>query len=198
MIAYVRGILAHKEPTRAIVEACGVGYELFIPLSTYDCLPPVGRETKLFTSHVVREDGQWLYAFAAEEEREMFEKLTCVSGVGPKLAIAVLSGMTPPELASAIASCDSKRIASVKGVGKKTAEKICIELKDKVSALAAFASRLGRPGARQFVKEAALALSALGFSDEAVEKMVSAALEADPKISDTETLVRNSLSGGKK
>ena len=175
MIAYVRGILAHKEPTRAIVEACGVGYELFIPLSTYDSLPPVGREAKLFTSHVVREDGQWLYAFAAEEEREMFEKLTCVSGVGPKLAIAVLSGMTPPELASAIASCDSKRIASVKGVGKKTAEKICIELKDKVSALAAFASRLGKPGARQFVKEAALALSALGFSGSCSPSWLSSA-----------------------
>ena len=198
MIAYIRGILAEKDPTRVVIEAAGVGYELTIPLSTFDRLPQTGAEAKLLAFHCVREDDEILFGFATEAEKAMFTKLTSVSGVGPKLAIAVLSGMTPPELAAAIASCDSKRIASVKGVGKKTAEKICIELKDKVSALAAFASRLGKPGARQFVKEAALALSALGFSDEAVEKMVTAALEADPGICDTETLVRKSLSGGKK
>jgi Holliday junction DNA helicase RuvA subunit len=135
MIAYIRGILAEKEPTRAVVEAGGVGYELFIPLSTYDRLPRQGEEAKLLAAHVVRDDAEALFGFATAEEREMFTMLVSVSGVGPKIALSMLSGTSLGDLAQAIAGGDVKRISSIKGVGRKTAGKICVELKDKVSQL---------------------------------------------------------------
>ena len=142
MIAYVRGTLAEKGPDRVVIEAGGVGYELLIPVSTFDRLPREGGDAKLLAWHCVREDDEMLFGFATKEEREMFLKLTQVSGVGPKIALAILSGSSIGELSLAIASGNAKRISSIKGVGKKTAEKICVELKDKVSALAALAARI--------------------------------------------------------
>ena len=150
MIAYVRGVLAEKSPTRAVIEAAGVGYELFIPISTYEKLPREGGEVKLLAYHCVREDDEILFGFATANERDMFAKLTGVSGVGPKIALAILSGASVGELALAIASGDAKRLSSVKGVGKKTAEKICVELKDKVDALA-FAPRGGAGGSARLI-----------------------------------------------
>ena len=119
MIAYVKGTLAEKTPSRVIVDVGGVGYEAFIPLSTFDRLPAVDDAVKLYTYHSVREDAQLLYGFATEREREMFELVTTVSGVGPKLALAVLSGLTIGDLQLAIAEGNAKRLASVKGIGKK-------------------------------------------------------------------------------
>ena len=130
MIAYVRGTVAEKEPTRVVIEAGGVGYELLIPISTYEKLPRTGSETKLLAYHCVREDDEILFGFATTDEREMFLKLTSVSGVGPKIALAILSGSSVGELSMAIVGGDAKRIAAIKGVGKKTAEKICVELRD--------------------------------------------------------------------
>src|SRR5574344_542796 len=135
MIAYVKGVLFEKEPTRVVVEAAGVGYEVLIPISTFDRLPKTGDTVKLLTNHCVREDDEILFGFATEAEKEMFGKLTSVSGVGPKIALAILSGSSIAELSLAIASGNAKRISAIKGVGKKTAEKICVELKDKVSML---------------------------------------------------------------
>ena len=140
MIVYVRGVLAEKAPDRAVVEAAGLGYELLIPLSTFDRLPKAGAEVKLFAWHCVREDDESLFGFATEAERELFSKLTAVSGVGPKTALSIVSGGSVGELSLAIASGNAKRISSIKGVGKKTAEKICIELKDKVNAIEALAA----------------------------------------------------------
>ena len=114
MIAYIRGILAEKEPTRAVVEAGGVGYELFIPLSTYDRLPRQGEEAKLLAAHVVRDDAEALFGFATAEEREMFTMLVSVSGVGPKIALSMLSGTSLGDLAQAIAGGDVKRISSIR------------------------------------------------------------------------------------
>ena len=136
MISYIRGVLAEKSPTRAVIEAAGVGYELLIPISTYEKLPREGADAKLLAYHCVREDDESLFGFATANERELFVKLTGVSGVGPKIALAILSGASVGELALAIASGDAKRLAAVKGVGKKTAAKICVELRDKVDALA--------------------------------------------------------------
>ena len=118
MIAYVKGTLSEKSPMRVIVDVGGVGYEVFIPLSTFDRLPAAGEAVKLYTYHCVREDAQLLYGFATEREREMFELVTTVSGVGPKIALAVLSGLTIGDLQLAIAEGDAKRLASVKGIGK--------------------------------------------------------------------------------
>ena len=113
MIAYVKGVLAEKSPSRVIVDVGGVGYEAFIPLSTFDRLPAAGEAVKLHTYHCVREDAQTLYGFASEREREMFELVTTVSGVGPKIALAVLSGLTIGDLQLAIAEGNAKRLASV-------------------------------------------------------------------------------------
>ena len=123
MIAYIRGTLIEKNPTRAVVEAAGVGYEILIPVSTYDRLPRTGDEVKLSVRHIVREDDETLFGFATESEKTMFVKLTGVSGVGPKIALQILSGSSIGELSMAIAGGNAKRISAIKGVGKKTAEK---------------------------------------------------------------------------
>ena len=201
MIAYVRGVLAEKDPTRVVIEAAGVGYEILIPLSTYDRLPHDGEAVKLLTYHSVREDDEILFGFATEAEREMFAKLTSVSGVGPKIAIAILSGSSIGELSLAIASGKSKRISSIKGVGKKTAEKICIELKDKVNAIAALSAAQGEKGGNAkapVLRDAILALAALGFSEETANKMVSDVMAAKPDLKDVEAIIKSALAGGKK
>ena len=197
MIAYIKGILAEKEPTRVVIEAAGVGYELTIPLSTFDRLPKTGAEAKLLAYHCVREDDETLFGFATEAEKAMFAKLTSVSGVGPKIAIAILSGSSIGELSLAIASGNAKRISSIKGVGKKTAEKICIELKDKVNAIEALAAtgRGGKGEVSPVLRDAILALSALGFNEEAANKMVSQVIAAHPDAKDTETIIRFALKG---
>ena len=196
MIAYVRGTLAEKEPTRVVIEAAGVGYELLIPLSTYERLPREGEEVKLLAYHAVREDDEILFGFSSSQERELFAKLTGVSGVGPKIALAILSGGSVGEISLAIAGGNAKRIASVKGVGKKTAEKICIELKDKVNAIEALAGadRKGVSGAAPVLRDAILALSALGFSEETANKMVSGVVAKEPEVKDVETIIRMALS----
>ena len=144
----------------------------------------------------MREDDEILFGFATKEEREMFLKLTQVSGVGPKIALAILSGSSIGELSLAIASGNAKRISSIKGVGKKTAEKICVELKDKVnaiSALAATSRRGGEDSKAPMLRDAVLALTALGFGDEAAGKMVTKVLADDPSVKDVESLVRLAL-----
>lgn len=200
MIAYVKGILAEKSFDRVIVEAAGVGYELFIPVSTFDKLPREGEEVKLLAWHCVREDDEILFGFATAPEREMFLKLTQVSGVGPKIAIAILSGSSIGELSLAIASGNAKRISAIKGVGKKTAEKICVELKDKVNAIEALAatSRSSKDDVKApMLRDAILALSALGFNEETANKMVTLVVQANPSVSDVESVIRLALSRGK-
>ena len=192
MIAYVRGVLAEKEPTRVVVEAAGVGYELLIPLSTYDRLPREGGEVKLLAYHCVREDDEVLFGFATADERALFVQLTSVSGVGPKIAIAILSGASISELATAIAGGDAKRISAIKGVGKKTAEKICVELRDKVSGFV-FAGK-GPDGAGAVVAQDALAaLRALGFNEETSAKMVADVLAKNPNVDSVEKIIRLAL-----
>ncbi len=196
MIAYIRGTLVEKEPSRVIIEAAGVGYEILIPLSTFDKIPQKGDEAKLLVSHCVREDDELLFGFSSDREKDMFLKLTGVSGVGPKIALAILSGSSLGELCLAIASGNAKRLASIKGVGRKTAEKICVELKDKVNpieALAATSRQNGADSRAPMMRDAILALSALGFNEETSNKMVSTVLSADPSIADVETIVRKAL-----
>ncbi len=193
MIAHIRGIVVEKAPTRAVIEAAGVGYELLIPISTYEKLPREGSEAKLLAYHCVREDDELLFGFATANERELFVKLTGVSGVGPKIALAILSGASVGELALAIAARDAKRLAAVKGVGKKTAEKICVELKDKVDALA-FAARGGDGSvASPVAADAVAALRALGFGDETSAKMVTDILAKNPAADSVEQVIKLAL-----
>ncbi len=194
MIAYIRGILAEKAPTRVVIEAAGVGYELLIPISTYEKLPREGGEVKLFAQHVVREDDEQLFGFASEDERELFLKLTGVSGVGPKIAVAILSGASVSELATTIAAGDAKRLSAIKGVGKKTAEKICVELRDKVRSLMFAAKAEGGAALSPIVNDALNALRALGFNEETSTKMVTEVMAKHPEVTDLEAIIKLALS----
>ncbi|MBR2713928.1 MAG: Holliday junction branch migration protein RuvA [Kiritimatiellae bacterium] len=196
MIAFIRGTLIEKEPTRAVIEAGGVGYELLVPLSTYEKLPRTGFEAKLLAHHCVREDDEILFGFATDDEKAMFAKLTSVSGVGPKIALAILSGSSVGELSMSIAGGDAKRLAAIKGVGKKTAEKICVELRDKVSEFA-FSGRGGEGAPSPIAKDAVAALRSLGFNEETSAKMVSDVLARDAEIDSVEQIIKMSLSGRK-
>lgn len=194
MISYIRGILAEKSPARVVLEAAGVGYELLIPLSTYEKLPREGGEVKLLAAHIVREDDEILFGFATPNEKELFLKLTGVSGVGPKIALAILSGAGLGELAMTIAAGDAKRLAAIKGVGKKTAEKICVELRDKVQTLALAAKGLGKEGAvSPVVADSIAALRALGFNEETSSKMVTDVFAKNPDAESVEKVIRLAL-----
>src|SRR5260221_8576626 len=135
MISFLRGKLVEALPTQVIVEVHGVGYQALIPLSSFDKLPTPGTEVKLLTHLAVREDAHVLYGFTTAAEREMFRVLVnTVSGIGPKIALNVLSGMNVTALRGAVAGGDVKSLSQISGVGKKTAERIVVELKDKIGA----------------------------------------------------------------
>jgi Holliday junction DNA helicase RuvA len=194
MIAFLHGTLVEKTPSVVTLDVGGVGYEVFISLNTYDRLPATGSPCRLLTHHHIREDAQILFGFVQPEEKTMFERLLDVNGVGPKLALGVLSGLTVSELAVAIADGDTKRISSVHGIGKKTAERIVIELRDKVNPLEALASKTADgASANAVLRDTVLALTSLGFQQDQARKMAQAAHDAEPAIADTETLLRKAL-----
>ena len=196
MIAYLNGILAEKDIARVVVECGGVGYEAAIPVSTFDRLPAEGGQVKLYTHHEVREDAQLLFGFATKPERDMFRLVTTVSGVGPKLALAVLSGLTVGDLQLAVSQGDSKRLATVKGIGKKTAERIVVELRDKINPIEALANATAETSKEQgaVLRDAMLALAALGFGEDVARAKVQMVLEEDPGLSDVEAVLKKALS----
>ena len=132
MIAHLRGILLEKHPNQAIVEAQGVGYDVAVPISTFTALPAPGEEVRLRIHTVVREDAIQLYGFLTAQEKALFEKLITVSGVGPRLALTVLSGIAAGDLTEVIRTADVQKLTRVPGIGKKTAERIVLELRDKI------------------------------------------------------------------
>src|ERR1041384_4260148 len=139
MITFLYGKLVEALPTQVTVDVHGVGYEVLIPLSSFDRLPKPGAEVKLLTHLVVREDAHVLYGFMSVQERELFRLLIhTVSGIGPKIALNVLSGMNPTAFRGAVANGDIRALSQISGVGKKTAERIVVELKDKVGAVGAW------------------------------------------------------------
>jgi holliday junction DNA helicase RuvA len=137
MFDYVKGILAEKSVGGAVVETAGVGYELSIPLSTFDGLGAEGSQVKLFTYHYVREDAEKLYGFSSKAEREIFRQLIAISNIGPKTAISILSGVSPQELVACVNRGDSTRLRKIPGVGDKTASRLIMELKGRLGAAAA-------------------------------------------------------------
>jgi Holliday junction DNA helicase RuvA len=132
MIAHLRGKLAHKDPARVVVDVNGVGYEVFVPLTTFTALPETGFDVSIDIHTHVREDIIALYGFSTRRERVIFEKLMTISGIGPKLAVTILSGGSVQDLVGAIKRGDLARLTAIPGVGKKTAERIILELKDKL------------------------------------------------------------------
>ncbi len=146
MIALLRGVLLEKHPNQALVDVGGVGYDVSIPVSTYSHLPEAGAEVRLRIHTHVREDALALFGFLSQDEKALFEKLISVSGIGPKLAITVLSGLAAPDLLLAIRRGDLERLVRIPGVGKKTAERMVLELRDKMPAPAG-GEAAGAPGA---------------------------------------------------
>lgn len=174
MIAYLTGQIRERAPGRVVLDVHGVGYELFIPVSTFSQLPAAGQSASLYVHTHVREDALQLYAFATALERSLFEKLISVSNVGPKLALAVLSGLSAPELAAAITGSDLARLTAVPGIGKKTAERICVELRDKLAELP-LGPVAAAPAPPPASEEVLSALVNLGYSRFLAEKALAKA-----------------------
>ena len=176
MITFLDGRLVSALPTQAIVDVAGVGYEVLIPLSSYDRLPEVGQSIHILTHLAVREDAHVLYGFMTVAERDLFRLLVNnVSGIGPKLALAVLSGMSVTNFKAAVVNSDIAALAKISGLGKKTAERIVLELKDKIGVAAAWeaASATHAPTPEQEqANEAVLALIALGYKQVEAHKVV--------------------------
>jgi Holliday junction DNA helicase RuvA len=176
MITFLDGKLISALPTQAVVDVSGVGYEVFIPLSSYDKLPSVGQSIRILTHLAVREDAHVLYGFMTAAERDLFRLLVNnVSGIGPKLALAVLSGMTVNHFKAAVVNSDVTSLSKISGLGKKTAERIILELKDKLGVAAAWeaASAMHAPTPEQEqANEAVLALIALGYKQVEAHKAV--------------------------
>ena len=201
LITHVRGKLVHNAPTTAVVEvggeAGGVGYGIAISLATYDRLPEPGTETKLFTHHYVREDRQELFGFADERERGVFELLIGVSGIGPNSAQTILSGMSVGALQEAIFYERVNELTAIKGIGRKTAERMVVELKDKIQAGALQTGDAGAESGDEAdfnaVEEAILALTALGFAAPAARQAVSKAVNKDGTGQSVQQLIKQAL-----
>ena len=199
MYAYISGTLAEKHPTDAVIEAAGVGYRLSIPASSFEKLPAVGQPVKLLTTYVVRDDAHLLYGFATDGERAMFEMLTAVPGVGPKLALAALSAMTPSELRDTFVAGDAAMLTRVPGVGKRKAEKLIVELRDKMAAADGIEATHALGGAgdtAQARTDARAGLEALGLSRAEAERRLRKALRAHPGTHSAEDLIRLALREG--
>lgn len=182
MIARIAGTLAEKSPGRIIVDVQGVGYDLQVPLSTFYGLGEPGGAVALRVHTHVREDVIALYGFATRLEQDLFERLIAISGIGPKLALAVLSGIEAPDLVRAIRAQDVARLTAIPGVGKKTAERIGLELKDRLSpSLQAAADSLKPPAPEDQLREDLLsALLNLGYQRAAAEKAIARELAGSP------------------
>ncbi|MBU3600819.1 MAG: Holliday junction branch migration protein RuvA [Polynucleobacter sp.] len=163
MIGRIQGILVSVHPPRLLVDCQGVGYEIDVPMSTLYQLPEINQKITLLTHFQVREDAQQLFGFATETEREAFRQLIKISGVGSRTALAVLSGMSVNELAQAIAMQEAGRLTQVPGIGKKTAERLCLELKGKLAPDLGIVG--GKPQAIEASSEVLQALLALGYSE---------------------------------
>jgi holliday junction DNA helicase RuvA len=175
MIAHLRGRLIAKHPNQAVVEAAGVGYDVNITVPTFSDLPALGSEAALHIHTHVREDAIALYGFLRAEEKHLFEKLITVSGIGPKLAITILSGMATVDMVGAIRSNDFARLTRIPGIGKKTAERMCVELRDKLEGFGAPQPAMSHSAVEEDVISA---LSNLGFQRTLAEKAVERAVQS--------------------
>lgn len=173
MIAHLRGKLAQKDPARVVVDVSGVGYEVFIPLTTFTALPDAGSDVSIDIHTHVREDVIALYGFSTRRERAIFEKLMTISGIGPKLAVTILSGGSVEDLIGAIKRSDLARLTAIPGVGRKTAERIILELKDKLQDFAE------APAKSSVESDVLSALENLGYNRALVESALRRAVDGD-------------------
>ena len=199
MIGRIRGTLVHKQSPDVLVEVGGVGYELQVPMTTLFQLPELGSEVSLLTHFVVREDAQLLYGFIHESDRSLFRQLIKVSGVGPKLALTILSGMDSSSFARCVQRDDISSLVALPGVGKKTAERLLVEMRDKLKnwlvrgdgAGEALANGEALAPVTDIVADAEGALIALGYKPQDASRMVTAV--NDDSVVDSEDLIRRAL-----
>jgi Holliday junction DNA helicase RuvA len=193
MIGFLRGKLAARHPPQLLVDVGGVGYEVEAPMSTFYGLPGVGAEVQLFTHLVVREDAHVLFGFGTERERSLFRELIKVSGVGPRIALAILSGVTVDEFHRCVEGQDVASLVRVPGIGRKTAERLVIEMRDRLKGLAGptFVPGIGPSGGTGGAQaEAFAALVALGYKPPEVTRLLQ---KVDASVTSTEELIRHAL-----
>lgn len=185
MLAYLRGKLVLKNNENAVVDVGGVGYSIQIPYSTYQLLPDIDNDVKLYTYMAVREDNVSLFGFSTLEEKRIFEQLISVSGIGPKLAVGVLSDITPADFSLAVITDDVNRLTKISGIGKKTAQRMIIELKDKMKATdvnTGVETPVLRSVVNNDVEEAISALQVLGYTNKDAVSMVNAVIQDGMKV----------------
>ncbi|MEH2920796.1 Holliday junction branch migration protein RuvA [Samsonia erythrinae] len=200
MIGRLRGIILEKQPPQVLIEANGVGYEVHMPMTCFYELPELNQEAVIFTHFVVREDAQLLFGFNDKQERALFRELIKVNGVGPKLALAILSGMSATQFVSAVEREEIGALVKLPGVGKKTAERLVVEMKDRFKGLSgdlfnpigdiAPSPAVAENRASDPETEAAAALVALGYKPQEASRMISKIARPD---ADSETLIRDAL-----
>jgi Holliday junction DNA helicase RuvA len=190
MIGRLRGMLAHKQPPWLLVDVGGVGYELEAPMSTFYDLPETGREVVLFVHHAVKEDSVSLYGFLTESERRVFRDVQKVTGIGAKIALAILSGASVDEFARLVQGGDVTALTRIPGIGKKTAERIVVELRDRAADFGAGAAAIGaRNAPMDAAAEAGIALAQLGYKPAEIARMLKEAAAGDS----AEEIIRKAL-----
>ncbi len=197
MISHIRGTLVRKQPLLVIVDVGGLGYSINIPLSTFEKLPDKDSSVELFTHLHVREDEMSLYGFSTEDERKMFRLLIAISGIGPKVAIGILSGTGIPQLRKAVTEGDVDRLTTIKGIGKKTAQRLIVELRDKLGAPEDgdewLRSVIEEPEVEENLLSAAYALETLGYSSKQAFAAAKNSLKTLGKDAEPEQLIKEAL-----
>lgn len=193
MIGQLRGVIVEKQPPLLLIDVHGVGYEIDAPLSTFDHLPDVGAEVLVFTHLIVREDAHLLYGFHSREERSLFRTLLKVNGVGPRLALTVLSAMAPQSFVDAVLNNDTASLVAIPGIGKKTAERLVIEIRDKLNdwqPAVVHLSTTGKSTRHPALQDAISALVALGYKQQEANRVIA---KIDDGNADAQTLIRLAL-----
>ena len=195
MITYLDGFLAELLPGRSTIDVSGLGYEVLVPLSTSDTMPSIGEKVRILTHMHVREQEHTLYGFATNDERNLFRLLiTRVSGIGPKLGLAVLSGMSVDQFKNAVIHGDTPILSKISGLGKKTAERIILELKDKVGVTAVWtAAKEESHGVKGIINDAVLALISLGYKQSEAIKAVNKIADSNTDPINSDELIRAAL-----
>lgn len=195
MITHLSGTVVEANPSQIIIDVQGVGYEVLIPTSSFSNFPSPGQTAKIFTQLVIREDAHILYGFSTVEERELFRMVNTVTKIGPKIALNLLGGLSPSEFAIVVAEGNIKRLSQISGLGKKTAERIIVELKDKVGMPSRSPSKkASQSAADQTAQDAVATLVALGYKQpDAIRRVEAAAQTMLGEGTDLEKLVKASL-----
>lgn len=192
MISYIQGKLTIKTPTAIVVETGGIGFQLSIPLSTYEALGDIGQDIRILSHLHVREDLLQLFGFATENEKRLFQLLISVTGIGPKVAQGILSGISVIEFESAIRKQDIEILVRIPGVGKKTAERLILELREKIGEIKPGAEKVIPTGQPTFFEEAVLALVSLGYKRLQAQEAVQTAIQGNPSAT-IEDILRKAL-----